>query len=274
MTHQAVAHELLAAIDLSFEEEKESKARKYIGASGVGNPCDANLAFSLRGFPNTAPPPNLKRIFNLGHVIEDIVVKDLKRLEPNVVVQEDDPLTCKQWEYKELGGHISCHTDGMIEINGKSYVLDIKSMNHNSFQKFVNKGMKVSHHHYFCQVQMYMALSKVPQSFFIAYNKDKSTYHAEIVEFDEFEWSYLKQRIINVLNGQATKCATDHSDWRCKGCFKRDVCWHDAPVAVEASSCQFGEPQSDGTWLCTGCGATEGCCNPEQYMRYRPNERP
>lgn len=269
MAHQATAHEVLTNIDLAFEAENESKARKYIGASGVGNPCDANLAYSLRGYPNTPAPPNLKRIFALGHIIEDIVVADLKKAA-NIDVQENDPLTCKQWEYKELGGHISCHTDGMIEINGKSYVLEIKSMNHNSFQKFLSKGMKISHNHYYAQVQMYMALSKVSETFFIAYNKDKSTYHAEIVEFDELEWSYLKQRIITVLNGEARKISYDGTDWRCKGCFKRDVCWGDKDVSVEPSSCQFGEPQKDGTWLCTNCGGDKSCNNTDSYMRYHP----
>jgi CRISPR/Cas system-associated exonuclease Cas4 (RecB family) len=269
---QKPALDVLASIDLAFEADKETKARKYIGASGVGNPCDANLAFCLRGFPNTEPPPNLKRIFALGHILEDVVVADLKKAK-NVVVQEVDAETGEQFSYSELGGHISTHTDGMIEVDGKPYVLEVKTMNDSLFTKFKSKGMRVSHHHYYCQVQMYMALSGVMETFFIAYNKNKSVYHAEIVEFDEIEWSYLKQRIVTVLDGDAAKVSIDDTDWRCRGCFKRDVCWGDIPVPVEASSCQFGEPQKDGTWLCTNCDSKEGCCDPDKYMRYRPKDR-
>ena len=96
---------------------------------------------------------------------------------------------------------------------------------------------------------------------------------AEIVEFDEIEWSYLKQRIVTVLNGDAAKVSTDATDWRCRGCFKRDVCWSDKAVPVEASSCAYGEPQKDGSWLCTNCGGDKGCNDPEKYMRYRPRDR-
>ena len=270
--NQEPALNVIKAIDLAYELDVENKSRKYIGASGVGNACDANLAFCLRGFPNTEPPSNLKRIFKMGHVIEEIVVADLKKAK-NVVVHEVDSATGEQFSYSELGGHISCHTDGMIEVDGMSYVLEIKSMNHASFQKFVAKSIKISHHHYYCQVQMYMAFSKIRQSFFIAYNKDKSLYHAEIVEFDEVEWSYLKQRIVTVLNGDAAKVSTDATDWRCRGCFKLEVCWGDKAVPVEASSCAYGEPQKDGSWLCTNCGGDKGCNDPNKYMRYRPRDR-
>ena len=54
-------------------------ARQYLGASGVGHQCEANLAFSLRGFPNTEPSPQLLRIFREGHRLEDQVVSDLKK---------------------------------------------------------------------------------------------------------------------------------------------------------------------------------------------------
>jgi CRISPR/Cas system-associated exonuclease Cas4 (RecB family) len=272
MTDQQPALNVLTRIDEAYDLEVESKSRKYIGASGVGNPCDANLAFCLRGFPNTEPPAFLKRIFAMGHLIEEVVVADLKKVKGAVVI-EIDPETGKQWSYQELGGHISSHTDGVIELDGKSYILEIKSMNNTSFQKFLNKGVKISHHSYYCQLMMYMALADRTEAFFIAYNKDKSRYHAEIVEFDQIEWSYLKQRIVTVLNGDAAKISTDATDWRCRGCFKLEVCWGEKAVPVEASSCQFGVPQKDGTWLCTGCKGTKGCDDPSKYMRYHPQPR-
>ena len=272
MTDQSPALNVITFIDEAYDLETESKSRKYIGASGVGNPCDANLAFSLRGFPNTEPPAFLKRIFAMGHMIEEVVVADLKKVKGAVVI-ENDPETGEQWSYQELGGHISSHTDGMIELDGKTYILEIKSMNNTSFQKFLNKGVKISHHSYYCQLMMYMALADMEEAFFIAYNKDKSRYHAEIVEFDQLEWSYLKHRIVTVLNGDAAKISVDITDWRCRGCFKRDVCWSDMAVPVEASSCQFSKPVKDGTWLCDNCGGTEGCNDPEKYMRYHPQPR-
>ena len=75
----------------------EEKARQYIGASIVGNPCDALLAYNLR-FPNDEPTPDSKE-FNLGHILEDEIVKDLKK-KAGVQVWEVDGLTGRQHTYE------------------------------------------------------------------------------------------------------------------------------------------------------------------------------
>ena len=44
--------EVVEAIDQGYENfAPEGRAREYIGASIVGNTCDAFLSFNLRGFP-------------------------------------------------------------------------------------------------------------------------------------------------------------------------------------------------------------------------------
>ena len=72
------AKDVIQAIDAGYTDEKREKARRYIGASIIGTACEAVLGFNMRGFPNEPPGPRLKRIFNLGHILEDVVVKDLK----------------------------------------------------------------------------------------------------------------------------------------------------------------------------------------------------
>ena len=72
------AEDVVKAIDEGYKKESKEKARDYIGASGIGTQCDAYQAYSLRGFPNDTIEPKLKRIFKLGHILEDIVVKDIK----------------------------------------------------------------------------------------------------------------------------------------------------------------------------------------------------
>nr|MDT0250062.1 hypothetical protein [Endozoicomonas sp.] len=245
------ALEIIDLIDVSYEQESEQQARQYIGASAIGNECDANIAFNLRGYPNVAPDPQLKRIFQMGHVIEDIVVADLKRVS-GLEIQEVDPNTGKQFSYKAAGGHVSSHTDGMAIWNGEAFVLEIKSMNDASWTTFKNKGMQRSHPHYFFQVQMYMGLSGIRRTLFVAYNKNRSRYHAEIVEFDEFEWSAMTNRITQIMDGQARKrIGRDRSDWRCKGCFKRDVCWGKVQPEVACSSCTHARADQSGGWYCT-----------------------
>ena len=244
------ATEVVIKIDEGYDRKTEERARDYIGASGIGHPCDAYQAYSLRGFPNTEPDARLKRIFRLGHILEDEVVKDLKE-KADVRVWEVDGLSGRQHTYEEWNGHVVCHMDGHIELDdGELRVLEIKSMNDASFKKFKKDGVKYSHPRYFAQVQMMMGMSQIHETFFIAVNKNNSEYHAEIVKYDEFEFGHIKDRIQTVFDGNAKKISTDNSDWRCRGCFKSDVCWGDRSVPKLCQTCSFSSPKPDGGWYC------------------------
>ncbi len=265
------APEIIELIDESYEQEPAQRARQYIGASIIGYDCDAAIAMNLRGYPNVAPDPQLKRIFAMGHTIEDMVVADLKRVR-GLEIQETNPDTGRQWNYRACGGHVSCNTDGMAIWQGKTLVLEIKSMNDASFNKFKSKTIRRSHPHYYAQVTMYMGMSGVRQSLFVGYNKNRSVYHAEIVDFDEFEWSAMRYRIKKILRGESKKIARDRSDWRCKGCFKRDVCWGKVTPEKACSSCVYAVADQRGGWYCTkhDLPAKKHCGH---YLMYMPGER-
>ena len=172
------------------EKDKPESPRSYIGASIVGNPCEALIAYSLRGFPNNPIGHKLRRIFRDGHRIEDDVVRDIKKT--GVAVMEKDPFTGKQWAFDGFGGHATGHADGMIgPIDGDSMLLEIKSMNDNKFKEFSTKGVKYSHRHYYSQVQFMLGLGKLKECVFISYNKNTSDYCSEIVQYDEFFYNCL-----------------------------------------------------------------------------------
>ena len=263
------ATEVVIKIDEGYDRKTEERARDYIGASGIGHPCDAYQAYSLRGFPNTEPDARLKRIFRLGHILEDEVVKDLKE-KADVRVWEVDGLSGRQHTYEEWNGHVVCHMDGHIELDdGELRVLEIKSMNDASFKKFKKDGVKYSHPRYFAQVQMMMGMSQIHETFFIAVNKNNSEYHAEIVKYDEFEFGHIKDRIQTVFDGNAKKISVDNSDWRCRGCFKSDVCWGDRSVPKLCQTCSFSRPKPDGGWYCSK--HDKDTLNPcEDYKLFEP----
>lgn len=263
---------VVAAIDAAYEREGSKPARDYIGASIIGNSCDAYLALSLRGFPDDAPAPRLKRIFSLGHLIEDVVVADLKRA--GLRIWDRDPLTGRQFAYNLYGGHIACHMDGQVEFAEQEVGgLEIKSMNDNSWTKFHEQGVRLSHPHYFAQMQMMMGMSGFRKFLFVALNKDKSTYHAEVVHFDLFQWSFHQERIKKVFLNESTRVSADPLDWRCKDCFKRSACWELPEVEAHCSKCEHAMPAHDGRWWCSKHEkpAVETC---EDYQVYRPKVRP
>ena len=264
------------AID-SLTKER-GPARQYIGASGIGQPCDAYLAFSLRGFPDTPPSAQLLRIFREGHRIEDQVVADLK--EAGFWVSEVDPVTKKQYEFKEYGGNVVGHADGVISLDkhdsstSEVALLEIKSMNDAKFRKFKSDGVKVSHPAYNSQVQMMMGLSdgRYKKAVLVAYNKNTSAYASEIIPFSEKDFEFIKARIQIVISNEARKIAKDETDWRCRSCFKTDACWEKVTPIKECASCMHSAADPEERWHCLKHDrrASETC---DDYEIYKPEDK-
>lgn len=250
---------------------RKDRPRQYIGASGIGNRCSAAIAFALRGFPDDPPDPQLLRIFNLGSAVEGMIVADLRAAGFNVI--EVDPMTGKQWNYNLLGGHIRCNLDGLMEAeDGETWNVEIKTMNDGKWNKFVEAGVSVSHPNYYDQMQMQMAMSKTRFSLFVAYNKNNSRYHIEVVPFDEMAWGYLESKIEDALLNRAQKISDTESDWRCRGCFKRSACWASTPVTPECRYCQHASAEDGYRWHCH-LHNMEAAAPCESFERYRPLEK-
>lgn len=256
-------------VDEAYRQEtRTEKTRAYIGASVIGGPCEAAIAFSLRGYPESEPDPRIKRIFRDGHRIEDTVVSDLKKA--GLHIMEVDPMTKQQWTYTAYQGHVIGHADGLLESGGETMLVEIKSMNDSKFNDMTKKGLKFAHRMYYGQVQFMMGLSKIEKCLFVVYNKNNSDYYSEIVDFDEFEFASLRVKAETALRGKARKISEDEADWRCRGCFKFDACWHGLePKEKTKRTCANARPCQNGEWKCEkGCGET--CTD---WKRYEPLPR-
>ena len=242
--------EIVEAIDKAYQSKPREKPRSYIGASVIGSMCDAYLAYSLRGYPDDPPPPRLKRIFDLGHHIEDVVIRDLKAAGLSVI--ERDPMTNRQWTYEGFHGHAICHTDGLVEDQvGDCGILEVKSMNDAKWQDFRNYGVLVSHPGYYAQMQMMMGMSKIPECLFIAYNKNTSEYWYEIVKFSDFYWQSQQWRIERLMtDNDVRKVSGDIMSFSCSGCFKKTVCYGLSQPKVECRTCKHSVAGTNAGWYC------------------------
>ncbi|MBM38626.1 MAG: hypothetical protein CMO97_06085 [Woeseia sp.] len=262
------ALEVVEAIDAGFLQASRNseETRCYIGAS-TGHDCVARLQLSLRGFPSDPVDAQLQRIFREGHRLEYQIVRDLKE-RANLRVYEKDSLTGKQHSRSWLGGHIVCHSDGLVDFEDGSplSILEIKTMNEANFNKFVSYGVKASHKKYYSQMMMMLAMFGIERSLFISYCKNNSKYHAEIVHFDQSEWDEIYNNIQAALDGHAGRIASYPEDWRCKMCFKKTACWENPKLSPACRFCKHSKPNEKGGFSCklTGKEETEACEKFEQ----------
>ena len=263
------AKEIIDAIDAGFTRaaaERGEKARCYIGAS-TGHDCVARLQLSLRGFPSDSVDAKLQRIFREGHRLEDQVVRDLKKMADLRVYEKD--YDGRQFSRSWLNGHIVCHSDGLVDFEDGSdkLILEIKSMNDANFKKFKSHGVKASHRKYYSQMQMMMAMFALDRSFFISYCKNTSSYHAEIVHFDQEEWDEIYENIQMALNGSSQRIASNPSDWRCKFCFKRTSCWEQPKLEPECRLCKHSIANEDGGFTCIDGRHDGGVCDKYEQIQ-------
>jgi len=260
------------AINDAYAEAPREETRRYIGASGVGNPCNQYLALCLRGYPESEIIPKLKRIFRDGHRIEEDVVADLKLAGYDV--KEVDEVTGKQFRYSDFGNHVMGNADGNIVLDGINHILEIKSMNDARWKKCHKYGVKSSDPKYFAQMQLIMGLSQIHKSCFVSYNKNTSEYLSEIIDYDEFEYADLQRRIKIVLDGNERRLSTTATDWRCKTCFKRSACWEGETYPAACHNCSHAKPSQMGnkSWWC-GKHDIEAVkiCDDHNYYQPRPS---
>lgn len=276
-----LASTAIALIDVAtvrIESEKPNRERSYIGASSIANPCMAFQELNLRGFPSNPPGPQLIRIFNEGHRIEKETVAMLK--ECGHKVEEIDPSTGEQWEYTALGGHYVCHLDGFITLLGSEerMTLEIKSMNKASFESLVKKTVRHSHRDYYEQMQSQMQLVRmnglvVDNCLFVAYCKDNSKYHLEVVpyNFSAGEAMLSKAGDVALLNDNK-RLGKYEQQYDCKTCFKHTSCWNPYITEKVCRRCVHAIPsvQADGkAWWCKkhGMEAKEPC---DDYKLFKP----
>jgi hypothetical protein len=284
--NRQVAAAAIALIDIATvraELRSRNEQRRYIGASSIGEDCMAYHALSLRGFPSDMPSPRLLRIFNDGHEVEAKVVKALREAGHDVIDTDDKG---KQFGYVSHGGHHRAHLDGFIKLLGMEewMTLEIKSMNAQMFKLFKKRGVKYSHPGYYDQCTDGLGLLRAEQRrlnrsnltskcMLVAYCKDNSDYHAEIVEFDEKRANALMDKVSTVVSGSDSRRASAYKEaYKCSDCFKKGSCWSPTLTEHKCWHCMFARPSNVGEmkeWVCSIDGhAAVTPCN--RFVLFKP----
>lgn len=227
---------------LTAEHSKQS-SRDYLGASRLGVSCDRALQFEYTDTPKDEDQNftgKTLRIFQAGHVFEELMIKWLRLAGINLITQKQNG---NQFGFAVAGGKVKGHIDGVIidaptDLDFQFPMLwECKSLNDKSWKDVVKKGLAISKPIYAAQVAIYQAymesqiegISKNP-ALFTAINKDTAEIHFELIPFDQELAQKTSDKAVKILCATEAhellpRIANDSTHFECKFCPWQQRCW-------------------------------------------------
>ena len=181
----------------------ERKTRGHLGLSEVGDTCQRVVWFKYNGFGKGLPSPEgrILQLFRDGDLVE---LEIIKRLHDSKVAKVTD--TQKSLVLTVQGISLEGHIDGIIEIDGKRHLFEVKSSNKVRFNRLVKlDSYKEWDIKYYSQVQVYMlgTMEDYPDiisAYVVVYCKDNSMWYEEIIPFDQDFALGLIMRVFETIN--------------------------------------------------------------------------
>ncbi|MFW2331156.1 MAG: hypothetical protein ACN4E2_02515 [Nitrospinota bacterium] len=224
--------------ELLEKEAPIQESRNYLGASILGVDCLRALQFGYTSTPKDDGRDfndKILRIFEAGHLFEDLCVNWLRRAGFEIQTEDENG---EQLGFSLADGRIQGHVDGIILAAPDNLDLltpmlwECKSLNHRSWKDTVENGLAKSKPIYAAQIAIYQAHMEILQSpviqpaLFTAVNKNSAELYHELIPFD----SKLAQHSIDKANSVLK--ATDNnellgatrSNYNCKFCAWQDRC--------------------------------------------------
>ena len=216
--------DLIQSIIAAIHNKNDIQKRDYLGASSIGRPCYRSIWYDYNHPEFASLSPNQKITFDIGKRLEGMILDYIEEAKikierPN---EENGFLRVVSKECNKLQGHM----DGIIYINGKPGVLEIKTANNASFNKFKNSNLRHWNDGYFMQIMAYIGMSKLEYAYVVALNKDTSEIHSEYVLFDEdvFQEIITKAEVIVKANEAPPRINKSPLYFICNMCKYKKVC--------------------------------------------------
>ena len=228
-----------AAIDAALVKERNAdRPRDYLGASRIGEECARRLLYE---FTHTPPDEgrdldgHALRIFEAGHVFEDLSIRWLRRADFDLRTRRKDG---SPFGFSAAGGKFRGHIDGVI-VGGPDVgvtwpaLWEHKALNAKAWSELVKRGLRESKPLYYAQVQIYLAYMELAVAFFTALNKDTEELFHEIVAFDAAEAQRLSDRAVAVIRAAEAgellpRIAAAPDFYLCRMCPYQRRCWEES----------------------------------------------
>ena len=228
---------------------KRGNHRPYLGMSSLGDPCWRKLyyRFHFASKPRPISGRN-KRIFDMGHLAEELVVKHLNKIGISCYADQEEVEGC----FKHAMGHIDGRAIGFPEYPDEELLLEIKSAKDKKFKMFYRFGVKKQNIIYYSQMQRYMGKLKLKLTAFVMINKDDSSMYIEFVPFDENVYNDLlrkEKEIIFAESPPPRQWPKGYLD--CDYCDEMDICRNGMKAEKNCRTCDNCSIEIDGAWTCS-----------------------
>lgn len=214
--------DIVAAIHNAISKQQPEKPRKYLGASSISDPCHRKLWYSLNGYQGEPNKPKLQITFDIGRKLEDMLLNYLSNA--GILV-----MSIEQFYQDSSVPYLQGHVDGVILLEDESKaILELKTANDASFNKFKKDGLLKWSESYYSQVQSYMGMSGIHKAVLLCINKNTSDLHHQWVQFDEIFYECLvrKASAISLAEEPPERISQSPFFFGCSQCRYKGIC-HD-----------------------------------------------
>lgn len=197
-----------------------------MGGSILGEECDRKLYYSYKK-PFIVKDARVQRIFDMGNIIEDYLIKLLK--EAGITVYDLDK-NGEQFGFvdEEIAGHIDGVLVGIPEFDDP-VLSEFKSAKNSTFNQFKKNGVREVNNNYYVQTQVYMNKLKLKACLFIVMNKDTQELYTELIHYNkEIAEIYITRgKDIARATELPSRLYAKKTFYRCRFCDFSEECWEE-----------------------------------------------
>lgn len=190
--------EKLAGVAFRRQFQEFQQTRNSLSLSSSGK-CPRQLSYRIRGFEINGKEMDSRSNINffMGDVSEMMILSLARAAGLQITAYGLNQITCHLTIPPDV--KISGHPDGLLFQDGKTYLVEVKSMNEYSFSDF-QKG--IIEYSYLCQVNSYMEALGLEKCIFIALNKNSGVLHEMVIKKDADIVNLVKIKLAEVLKSK------------------------------------------------------------------------
>lgn len=249
-----ISTDILKRIDEHCQNTYDDGHRNHLGASIIGDKCEAKSWFTFRWVYHHKYSGRMQRLFNTGHKEEARIIEWLRGSGFNVKNLDEYE---KQFKISDCNGHFGGSIDGVIFIPKLNAwcLLECKSNKTGTDFKmlFDDAGFEIAKPKHWSQCCVYGYKLNLEYVVYICKNKDNDDLFIQVEKLDLNHGRELIEKANKIINSKIRpyRVAQTPAYFECKYCNFSDVCHKiGTPIEKNCRSCKFAEPVENAEWKC------------------------